>query len=107
MSTARLTWTFPTSRVDPTAPPLVAGGLSYYAFDTASPTPSVPIASSGGYSPGDAGSAAILNLVPGSNHGFYVIDGDGSLLSAPSATINVTMPSSPPNPVTNFNVAVF
>jgi hypothetical protein len=107
VGTAHLTWTFPTTFSDPAATPLPPASLSFAVFDTASPTPAVPILSfPGGYTPGAPGSVDVPNLAAGSAHGFSIVISEGGMSSTATPVVNVTMPAFPPNPATNFNVTV-
>ncbi len=104
MSIAHITWTYPTTRADVANTPISSDArLTATVYDTASPTPSVPIGSQGNAPPGGQGFLD-YTVVPGSSHGFYVTDSDGTLISTPTATLTAVAPSAPPNPVSNLAV---
>ncbi len=106
MSNAHVSWNFPTTR----------GGLPFSPgtklqaaiYDTTSPTPATPVATwtGGVFGGADPGAPASVDIpeTPGTAHSFYVIVNDGTLQSAPSATVSGTTPNVQPDPATNVAV---
>jgi len=93
MSTATLTWTLPTTRVDNT--PLAPGDIAQVdIYDTSSPTPDVPIFSLAG-----GGTSYTTDVLAVGVHNFWVAVQDTTgHRSAPSNMATVTVPAVLANP---------
>jgi hypothetical protein len=101
--TMHVSWIYPSKRADVAQTPIDPGtSLVASVYDALSATANVPIGTQTGL-PGGQGWVDVA-VAPGSAHSIYVVVADGTLLSAPSATVTATAPSAPPQPVSNLAV---